>query len=300
MPGPLFSIGVSMLDAERFLRPCLASIFAQSCSDWELLLQDDGSSDRSLELARSVQDRRVQVLSDGLTLGLAVRLNQMARAAQGRYFVRMDADDVMHPSRLATLCAVLGPEDEPQVVGSRAYVIDAEHRVHGVRGAPPGRGWAVRHAFIHPTVAAPVAWFRANPYCEDLWLRRCEDAELWSRTAASTRFLVLPQPLLYYREVGLFNLRKYRATQAGMAEVVRRHYARPRLRAFGRRAGLPSCARAATASPPSPGPERPPGAPALNGAGRRRPGRGPGRVAAGASPYRGTSGMPEEPADAPA
>ncbi len=238
MSAPRFTIGLSIRDAEPYLRSCLASIFAQSRQDWELLIVDDGSRDASLAMARAISDPRVRVIADGANRGLAARLNQLVTLSAAPYFVRMDADDVMHPDRLAALSEALPPIEVAAVVGSHAYVIDGDNRVRGVRGAQPGRGWEVRHAFIHPTVAAATAWFRTHPYSEDAAFLRCEDAELWCRAAPDSRFLVLERPLLFYREVGVFSLRNYTATQRGMANVVRRHFGRPWPRRIARLAGL--------------------------------------------------------------
>ena len=96
----LVSIGLPFFNAGRMLTAALQSIFAQSLEDWELILLDDGSSDKSLHLAASIQDLRVRLFSDGRNRGLSYRLNQSALLARGKYLARMDADDVMHPDRL--------------------------------------------------------------------------------------------------------------------------------------------------------------------------------------------------------
>ncbi len=238
MSAPRFTIGLSIRDAEPYLRSCLASIFAQSRQDWELLIVDDGSRDASLAMARALSDPRVRVIADGANRGLAARLNQLVTLSAAPYFVRMDADDVMHPERLAALAEALPPIEVAAVVGSYAFVIDGENQVRGARGAQPGRGWAVRHAFIHPTVAAATAWFRIHPYSEDAAFLRCEDAELWCRASSDSRYIVLERPLLYYREVGVFSLSNYLATQRGMASVIRRHFAHPWSGRVARQAGL--------------------------------------------------------------
>lgn len=237
MAPPRFTIGLSVRDAEPYLRACLASIFAQTVTDWELIAVDDGSHDQSRSMLRSVRDDRVRLLPDGGSRGLAVRLNQLVRAARAPYFVRMDADDIMHPERLAILANALGAPDDATVVGSHAYAIDAANRVVGRIGQPPdaGQGFDV---FIHPTVAAPTSWFRAHPYDEDPAFRRCEDAELWPRARAQSRYVVLEQALLYYRTVGTFSLDNYLATQRGMRHVVRRHFRHPWHRRLRLLAGL--------------------------------------------------------------
>ena len=61
---PPVSIGLPFFNAERFLIDAVKSVFAQTHQDWELILMDDGSTDRSLEIAKSIRDPRVRVYSD--------------------------------------------------------------------------------------------------------------------------------------------------------------------------------------------------------------------------------------------
>ena len=97
---PAVTIGLPFLDCAGTLRETLQSIFAQTHTDWELLLVDDGSRDGSLEIAQAVDDARVRVVSDGSNRGLVHRLNQIADLARARHLCRMDADDLMHPRRV--------------------------------------------------------------------------------------------------------------------------------------------------------------------------------------------------------
>src|SRR5690554_4188978 len=92
---PSVSIGIPFFNAEAYLLDAIKSVFAQTHQNWELILLDDGSTDRSLEIARSIDDPRVRVYSDGQNKHLAARLNEIARLARYEYLARMDADDLM-------------------------------------------------------------------------------------------------------------------------------------------------------------------------------------------------------------
>jgi len=59
------TIGMPFYNAEKYLADAIRSVFAQTYQDWELILMDDGSTDQSLEIAKSVDDPRVRVFSDG-------------------------------------------------------------------------------------------------------------------------------------------------------------------------------------------------------------------------------------------
>src|SRR5512140_3729418 len=117
MSEPLVTIGLPIYNAGALLRDTLRSVFAQTLTDWELLAFDDGSTDGSGEVLRGLRDPRVRVLSEPENRGLAARLNFIHANARGRYIARMDADDLMHPERLARQVEFLAARSDVDVVG---------------------------------------------------------------------------------------------------------------------------------------------------------------------------------------
>jgi hypothetical protein len=208
---PRVTIGIAFRNPGRHIELALRSVFAQTVTEWELLLVDDGSEDESFCLARLVHDPRVSVIADGLWLGLPARLNQIAHFARGDYLARMDADDMMHPDRLCQQVEALEAEPTLDVIGAATYTMDAAGVVNGVRGLASAdtspAAVVARGLFIHPTVTGCTAWFRGHPYDERFV--RAEDHELWCRTASASRFAVVPEPLYFYREGGIGAAAKY-------------------------------------------------------------------------------------------
>lgn len=219
------TVGIPFLNAEATLADAIRSVFAQTHTDWDLLLVDDGSTDRSLELARSVRDPRVTVVSDGRNLRLPDRLNQIARLARTELVARMDADDLMHPERLAAQLAFLRDHPEVEVLGSAAFTVDAGLGLIGLRGGGPSRteprSVFASGLFLHPTVMARTGWMLRNPY--DPSAIRAEDFELWCRTSGRLRAACLDAPLLFYRESLRVNLAAYLASARTTRAVLRRH-----------------------------------------------------------------------------
>lgn len=196
------TIGLPCYKVERTLPAALRSIFAQTYRDWELIIVDDGSPDRTLLIARAVRDPRVRVLADGQNRGLSARLNQIAAEASGELLARMDADDLMHPERLARQVALLNGNQDVDIVGSAVYSIDEQNKPVGMRGREPlnidPRHVLAGEVWVHPTLMGRTVWFRDNPY-DEAYLR-AEDRELWLRTFRTSRFARLAEPLLFYRE----------------------------------------------------------------------------------------------------
>ena len=196
------TIGLPFSDqpAEQF-ELAVRSIFAQSSPDWELILVADGPS-RNVERARRIDDPRVTFVEGEDSRGLASRLNEIAARTTTDVLFRMDADDIMHPDRVAVVRAYLDAHTDVDLVGTRATMIDEHDEPRGLFRERPdvpsdAAGYLRSNAFSHPTVAARTAWFRAHPYDESL--KRSQDKALWLTSHADSVFVKLPEQLLYYR-----------------------------------------------------------------------------------------------------
>src|SRR5258707_3884481 len=187
-------IGLPFFNAENTLDDAIRSVFDKTVQDWELNLVDDGSRDSSLQIAQSVRDDRVRVISGGPNAGLAFRLNQIAQAARGKYLARLDSDDLLHPERLARQVAILDNDPRIDLVGTAMYSLDRTDRPRGLHEIRPGvrRPSDVLHTSLlnHATVTGRTAWFVANPYDQTFF--RSEDRELWVRTHRTLTFVQLP------------------------------------------------------------------------------------------------------------
>jgi glycosyltransferase involved in cell wall biosynthesis len=200
---PLVTVAMPVYNAARHLRAAVLSVIQQTFTDWELLLIDDGSSDGAIEALAALEDPRIRILRDGCNAGIAVRLNQALDVARGKYFARMDADDIAFPQRFCRQVAMLQSRSELDVLATRAITIDEADRV---RGAFPcavsheeisARPWLGFH-FPHPTWMGRTEWFRKHRYAVPAPYL-CEDQELLLRSHSSSRFASVDEVLLGYR-----------------------------------------------------------------------------------------------------
>lgn len=212
----MISIGIPFYNAEKTLPDAIRSVFAQTVSDWELILVDDGSTDRSLEIARSVDDSRVRVISDGENKKLAFRLNQLVAESKYELVARMDADDLMFPRRLEKQIPHFDDPDV-QIVCSSACTVDDFLRILAIRDSkrkPDVSPWGVGmhvHFLLHPTMSVRKSWYEDNPY--DPRFPVAEDLELFFRstirgTLDTSMVRLVREPLLFYREGKSQNLSK--------------------------------------------------------------------------------------------
>ena len=211
------SIGIPFYNAQDFLEQAILSVLNQDYKSFELLLIDDGSTDKSLDIAYRFQDERIKVIHDGQNKGLSARLNELVALSIGEYFVRMDADDIMFPQRISRQLAYLQQHNEVDVVGCSAVTIDIKNKITGIicyPEHPNNISNVIKHQFfIHPSIMAKRSWFVQNPYDEGAI--RMEDYNLWMRTFSKYRFYNIVEPLLFYRVSGLPYLNKYLLSMKG-------------------------------------------------------------------------------------
>lgn len=96
--GDKVTIGIPCKDMEKFLKATLDSIIAQTHENWEIIFVDDGSTDKSLEIAMSVKDQRVKCKSFIENRGQQEALNYALEFATGQYFIPLSADDIVEPT----------------------------------------------------------------------------------------------------------------------------------------------------------------------------------------------------------
>jgi glycosyltransferase involved in cell wall biosynthesis len=192
-----------VMDCATTVAAAIRSMLNQTMSDWSLILIDDGSTDRTLEQIRAFSDSRIYVHSDGRHLGLPARLNQAIGMATGKYFARMDGDDLCYPERLERQLVVLESSPRLDLVGAGMLVFGPGGKPLGCRIGPETHDRICAHPssgfpLAHPTWCGRRAWFQAHGYADAS--RRSQDQDLLLRTWKSSQFANLPEILLGYRE----------------------------------------------------------------------------------------------------
>ncbi len=209
--SPAATVLMPVYNAQAYLADALRSISAQTCSDFEILVVDDGSTDRSPELLADhgrIEPRlRVIRQANG---GVSAALNHGIAEARGEFIVRMDADDVMLPQRIETQLAFLRAHPGLGFCASAMLMIDSQGRVFDSFHPRPRSEAELDQMLVerlpltytHPTVTYRAAPVRAlGGY--DRIQEPCEDMELFGRLiAAGHRGLVLPEVLMHYRVHG--------------------------------------------------------------------------------------------------
>jgi hypothetical protein len=199
---------ISMLlvthDDEAFVGAAIESVLAQTCRDFELVIVDDASTDRSREVAASYRDPRIRLLANPTNRGAGASRNAGLATIASEYVAELDGNDVAVPERLAQQLAYLEAHPETAVVGGQAVLIDVAGRRIGTFTRPTtdlGIRWCgiFQSPVIHSTVMyrRAIVWDEFGGYEEQF--RFGEDFDLWCRLARIHTIHNLPQALVAYR-----------------------------------------------------------------------------------------------------
>lgn len=207
--APRFSIIVPAWQAEATLGETLDAALAQTFGDWECVVVDDGSQDRTLEVARgySARDRRISAMHQA-NQGTAGAYNAGAQVARGEFIVICSADDVLLPDHLAELDSFIGREAGYDIYSTNGYYLwpdGARTPVYGsgemdvVASLPLSD--VIRQCFYSVGAGYRRVWFdRVGGYRRDVY---GEDYDFWLRAMAmGARHRYLPAALSLHRMSG--------------------------------------------------------------------------------------------------
>jgi len=194
----------------EFLPPAIESVFAQTFTDWELIIADDGSSAETKTYLQSLEDPRIKIIwLPHLGRPSAVS-NAALREARGEYVAFLDSDDLWMPRKLAAQIESLRNHPERKwsytkfavIDGSGAPIVSA-----GSRDWPVPDGWILEKLLNEATVIAQPSVVVSRLLIEQLGafdeeLVMCYDDELWLRLAAHSEIDGIDATLTLIRRHG--------------------------------------------------------------------------------------------------
>ena len=153
---PKISVIMSVYNGLPFLKEAVKSILYQTYKNFEFIIVDDASSDKSWEYLRNLKDQRIKLIQNKKNLGLAASLNIALHQAKGDFIARMDADDISMPQRLKTQLASMLKNPSKDICGSWAKLINDTGEIINIVQKPTQdikikkmNQWTP--ALIHPT-----------------------------------------------------------------------------------------------------------------------------------------------------
>ena len=205
---------MSVYNSEDYLKKAIDSILGQTYANLEFIIIDDASTDTSLDIIKSYNDKRILLITNKVNIGLAASLNKGIEIARGKYIARMDSDDISQSNRIYEQVKYL--ENNPDILcyGSWArYFGDNMPRSLKIKHflrlydtfRVPLKYEDIKASllfwipFVHPTVMFNSALLRQNNLVYNPCLRRAQDYELWSRLCFLGKCANTSKVLLNYR-----------------------------------------------------------------------------------------------------
>ena len=200
---PEITVAMPAYNAAAHLHEAMDSILAQSFEDFELLVVDDGSTDNTLALAQSIDDKRVRVERLPANKGRATARNMALGRARGRYLAWMDADDIAMPHRLEVQHACLEALPQIHICGGGVQYFGQSDVLEFFPEQPEAARAAALFGAPVPNGCALLRLdaMRAFGLRYDAALARAEDMAFWADALlkAGLQAVNLQEPLLRYR-----------------------------------------------------------------------------------------------------
>lgn len=207
---PLVSVLMPVFNAEKYLDEAIQSVLNQTYQNFEFLIINDGSSDKSASIIKAFakQDARIKFFDQG-NKGLIATLNFGLSVASGEYIARFDSDDICLPERLKLQVNFLNENKQISAVGTGVSLIDDQ-------GCEIGSGPFSKMKYTHQeidrshlkgyggNIIHPSAMYRKNIALDLEGYSHhypcAEDFDFWLRFAEVGKLANLPQVLLLYRQ----------------------------------------------------------------------------------------------------
>ncbi len=208
MEEKMISVILPAYNAEKFLREAIDSILGQTYKNFELIVLNDGSTDRTEDIILAYDDPRIRYVKNEKNLKLIKTLNKGIDLAKGEYIARMDADDISLPRRFEIEVNYLQEHSDIDVVSCFPYnmsmngVVLGKSSYFSVTRPLPCKFVSM----FEPSICHPICMFRAEAikkykYSDKEEFLHIEAYELWNRMFHSgAKGSMIPEYMLYYRD----------------------------------------------------------------------------------------------------
>lgn len=203
MTDPTVSVVMTAYNGADYIAEAIQGVLDQTFSDFELLVIDDGSADRTPEIVRSFKDPRLVFVQNKRNSGISNTRNRGTALARGLYLAAHDQDDVSYPDRLQRQVEVL--QSDPDVVLVAGYVdsIPSRGPSRGLKEAPPPEvlAWTLftGSMITHSTICMRLDALRRHGIGYEQRYHYAEDFELFHRLSEVGKLVMLPHVLGGYR-----------------------------------------------------------------------------------------------------
>ena len=199
------SILLPVFNGKRFIVPAINSVLNQTYKDFELLIYNDGSTDSTLEIIESFNDKRIKIFNSSENKGIVYALNFLIDKSQGDYIARIDSDDIWYNNKLQIQVDLAKSKNKPVFIASFARLIDDKGKSFPTKFKQYSEPSDIKrylpnsNFIIHSSVLLSKDIFKKVGNYRDKYLHT-EDYDLWLRIMdADIEIIITPEILLDYR-----------------------------------------------------------------------------------------------------
>ncbi len=201
MVHPTISVILPVYNCEDYIYESVQSILEQTFGDFELLIINDGSTDKSKQIILSLDDKRIRYLENRTNQGLIKTLNKGLHFSEGEFIARMDADDLCVNTRFQMQLEYFRQERNVDILGTNQYIIGTNERIlHQSDNEENKVRLLLQPAVAHSSVMIKKRALIRNKLYYDKAALYAEDYKLWiDSSLCGLSIQNLPEYLCGYR-----------------------------------------------------------------------------------------------------
>ncbi len=205
MSFPLVSIAMPVYNAEKYIKQAIDSVLSQTYVHFELVIVNDGSSDRSKEIILSYSDKRILYFENEVNLGIAKTRNKCIQHAKGKFIAVLDNDDIALAFRLEKQVNFLESDSSYGICGSFYDIINDDGRILYKMKLPVTDReiktyLLFENCFLNSSVMIQSSLLKERPYAESYDM--IEDYHFLYTVSKFKRLSILPIFAAQYRVHG--------------------------------------------------------------------------------------------------
>lgn len=205
----MFSVIIPLYNKAPYVAKAIESVLGQTYRDFEVIVIDDGSTDQSLEVAKTFENKSITIISQPNS-GVSTARNNGVKLAKHPYICFLDADDWWHPTFLEEMKRLITDFPDAGIYGSGYYIVkNGQERIAPI-GVPQGfeRGIIDYCEVYAKTLCMPLTSISVvipkHIFDEEegfkSQLKFGEDFDLWIRIALKHKVILVNKPLAYYNQ----------------------------------------------------------------------------------------------------
>lgn len=198
--APKITVLMPVYNCELYIKEAVDSILNQTFSDFEFLIIDDASTDKTVDIIKTYSDIRIKLIEKSVNTGLTNSLNYGLTITKGKYIARMDGDDISLPERFEKQIAFLDANPDVVVCGTALKVIDSDVVISYPEFHEEIKLGMLKHnCVIHPSVMIRKSVLDEYSMRYDVEKEPAEDYNLWVKLLSWGKLYNIQEVLIYYR-----------------------------------------------------------------------------------------------------